>query len=119
MKCFFGTVLTLAISIGFASFASELNLDDNGLALSGYDPIEYLHDQHALKGFTDIETVMDGARYRFRSEENRALFVANPEKYLPAYGGWCPYGLAMDDSEYPRGKYPVNPKTCLNCFRLT
>lgn len=23
------------------------------------------------------------------------MFVANPEKYVPAYGGWCALGVAM------------------------
>ena len=33
-------------------------------------------------------------KYHFASEENRALFAANPEKYLPTYGGWCATAMA-------------------------
>ena len=31
----------------------------------------------------------------FASEENKEMFEANPEKYAPAYGGWCAYGVAV------------------------
>ena len=60
----------------FGSIASELNRDENNLALAGYDPVEYVQFNHALKGFTDIETILNGTRYRFRDRENRALFIA-------------------------------------------
>lgn len=33
--------------------------------------------------------------YRFSSEENKAAFEANPEAYLPEYGGYCAFGAAM------------------------
>ncbi|HHS8486875.1 TPA: YHS domain-containing (seleno)protein, partial [Legionella anisa] len=31
----------------------------------------------------------------FASKENKKTFAADPEKYLPAYGGYCAYGVAM------------------------
>jgi len=41
--------------------------------------------------------------YHFVSADAKKLFEANPEKYLPAYGGWCAFGLSVKD------KFPVNP----------
>lgn len=89
------------------------NLDHRGIALAGYDPVEYVDYGLALKGFTDIEAERDGARYRFRSVENRDRFLADPAAYEPAFGGWCAYSLAMNPEEtgYPRGKYPVDPES--------
>ena len=36
-----------------------------------------------------------GVNYAFASEEHKELFQANPSKYVPAYGGWCAYGVAV------------------------
>ena len=47
------------------------------------------------KGDYRITTLHDDALYRFSSEENKAAFEANPEAYLPAYGGYCAFGTAM------------------------
>jgi len=35
-----------------------------------------------------------GIAYIFATTENKKAFAANPEKYLPAYGGYCAYGVA-------------------------
>jgi hypothetical protein len=34
--------------------------------------------------------------FHFASALSRATFAANPAKYLPAYGGFCSYGLAFE-----------------------
>lgn len=36
-----------------------------------------------------------GVAYIFASTENKKIFAANPEKYLPAYGGYCAYGVSV------------------------
>ena len=33
----------------------------------------------------------------------QAMFDKAPEKYLPAYGGWCAFGMSVED------KFPVDP----------
>jgi len=33
----------------------------------------------------------------------RQMFAADPEKYLPAYGGWCAFGVATGQ------RFPVDP----------
>jgi hypothetical protein len=35
------------------------------------------------------------ATWRFASAEHRELFAANPEKYAPAYGGYCAYAVSQ------------------------
>ena len=35
------------------------------------------------------------ATYRFASQEHLAAFEGYPEKYLPRYGGYCAYGVAL------------------------
>lgn len=34
--------------------------------------------------------------YWFQTSEGQALFAANPEKYIPAIGGYCPGAMAAD-----------------------
>jgi len=36
--------------------------------------------------------------YYFSSEMNKKLFIANPNKYLPNYGGYCAYAMGADGS---------------------
>jgi hypothetical protein len=36
-----------------------------------------------------------GYHYLFASEENKTIFEKEPEKYLPAYGGYCAYGATL------------------------
>lgn len=78
---------------------SLFHLDKKGLALGGYDPVAYFPEGggKAKKGSKKIELVHDGVRYRFSSEQHRKLFEKNPDRFEPAYGGWCPYSLATRD----------------------
>jgi YHS domain-containing protein len=80
------------------------NVDKRGVAIEGYDPVAYF-DGKPMKGKESLTVQHQGVMYRFSSAENKAKFVANPEKYAPAYGGWCAY--AMVDGE----KVEVDPKT--------
>ena len=34
--------------------------------------------------------------YRFASAENRDRFTADPERYVPQYGGYCAYAMSID-----------------------
>jgi YHS domain-containing protein len=84
--------------------AERLNLDKDGLALKGYDAVSY-HSGNPEVGKKEYSFMLDGATYLFASEEHLETFRANPEVYLPAYGGWCAW--AMLDGE----KVEIDPKT--------
>ena len=47
------------------------------------------------QGRADLAADHGGAVWRFASEENRARFLADPQRYLPAFGGYCAYGVAQ------------------------
>jgi YHS domain-containing protein len=36
-----------------------------------------------------------GATYFFATEEHKKLFVENPAKFAPQYGGYCAYGVSL------------------------
>ena len=67
-----------------------------GLALEGYDPVAYFTLGEARPGEPGIERRHDGITYRFLSEAHRAAFDAAPERYLPAYGGYCAIAMAWN-----------------------
>lgn len=69
-------------------------LVENGVALSGYDPVSYFLNTKPQKG--KISFSYDGVVYKFISAENLTLFKNSPQKYLPAYGGWCAYAMGLN-----------------------
>jgi hypothetical protein len=66
----------------------------SGLAIAGFDPVAYFTESLALQGLPDFEARESGAVWRFRSEGNRASFVAHPEIYGPQFGGYDPVDVA-------------------------
>lgn len=72
----------------------DTNKTITGLALRGYDPVAYFTENKPVPGDFSITAVYNDATYRFASEEHKKMFEADPEKYLPQYGGFCAYGLA-------------------------
>jgi hypothetical protein len=67
-----------------------------GVALGGFDPVSYFPEggNQPAKGFIKRDFEYGGVTYRFASDANRDLFRANPDKYVPAYNGWCAWAIA-------------------------
>jgi hypothetical protein len=78
-----------------------------GVALGGFDPVSYFPEGggRPAKGFVQRDLKHEGVTYRFASDSNRDRFRANPEKYLPAYNGWCAWAMAELNA-----KVDVEPK---------
>ncbi|MFL1012506.1 YHS domain-containing (seleno)protein [Flavisericum labens] len=94
----------------FTATVSAQDIDYNtkkGFMANGYDVVAYFSNQ-ALKGGKDFETTYDGIDYRFYSEENLNTFLKNPEKYVPQYGGYCAYAVALKSD-----KVSIDPETFL------
>lgn len=71
-----------------------VNTDASGLAVQGYDVVAYQTVMQPTRGSEQYTATHGGATYRFASAENRDRFVAEPAKYVPAYGGYCAMGVA-------------------------
>jgi YHS domain-containing protein len=67
-----------------------------GIGLKGYDPAEYFINETPTKGSEQYSFAWKGVTYRFASAENLDRFKADPEKYLPQYGGYCAYAMSLD-----------------------
>lgn len=73
-------------------------VDENRLAIEGFDPVAYHLDGEARVGSQDFEAVHRGVRYHFATESHRDFFTEEPESFLPAFGGWCALLMAADGS---------------------
>ncbi|WP_454781831.1 YHS domain-containing (seleno)protein [Legionella sp. WA2022007384] len=60
----------------------------------GYDLVSYQQKSGPIRGSGNHVVFYQGIAYIFASTENKKTFTANPEKYLPAYGGYCAFGVA-------------------------
>lgn len=82
----------------------QFNLKNN-LAIQGYDPVSYFSNK-PVEGKPEISYTYKGVNYRFASQQNLNLFKASPEKYEPAYGGWCAYAMGENGE-----KVKIDPET--------
>lgn len=78
-----------------ASSKAAANVDGSGLAIKGYDPVAYFTIGAPTQGQAKFTASHSGATYHFSSAENRTAFLADPEKYVPAYGGFCAYAASL------------------------
>jgi len=102
MKLFFALVFALVIN----SLQAQENYNlKKGYIAEGYDVVAYFSNE-ALKGNDLFITEFEGAKYKFVSSENLKTFNENPEMYVPQYGGYCAYAVAVKGE-----KIGVNPKS--------
>ncbi|WP_299366132.1 YHS domain-containing (seleno)protein [Winogradskyella sp.] len=71
----------------------------------GYDVVAYFNNE-AKEGLKQFSTTYDGVKFKFSSQENLNTFLDNPTKYVPQYGGYCAYAIALSSK-----KVDINPKT--------
>ncbi len=98
-------LLASPIHAGVPGSTSPVNVDARGLALRGYDPVAYFKDGKPTRGVASLSAGYGGARYLFASESHRKLFLENPQRYVPQYGGFCAVGTSFGE------KVDVDPET--------
>jgi YHS domain-containing protein len=88
-------VLMLLSTLSAIATAKELlNLDGNGVAIQGYDPVAFFTDNRPIKGSSQFQSEYRGAKYYFAAAEHKAMFDKEPAKYEPQFGGYCAYGAS-------------------------
>ena len=70
----------------------QYNLSGANLAVEGYDVVSY-YAANPKKGNKNFSTIHNGVTYFFLSQANLDVFKKSPEKFEPAYGGWCAYAM--------------------------
>ncbi|HTH49327.1 MAG TPA: YHS domain-containing (seleno)protein [Candidatus Limnocylindria bacterium] len=94
-RFFLSLLGTLAIAAGaLAADKTLLNLDPEGVAIQGYDPVAFFTVKAPVKGSPEFTSEFHGAKYRFHSAKSKAAFDAEPAKYEPRFGGYCAYGVS-------------------------
>ena len=65
------------------------------VGLRGNDTVALALGLGEVDGSAVFTHVHDGVAYYFASAESMAVFAANPEAFLPQYGGFCAFGVAI------------------------
>jgi YHS domain-containing protein len=80
-----------------------------GIAIKGYDPVEFFNSSKATQANGTIFYEYNGVKYFFTSSKNLLQFKATPSKFEPKYGGWCAFHMSKDAS-----RVAANPQ----CFTV-
>jgi len=72
------------------------------IGISGYSPVSYFENAAEL-GKPEFSATYQGVTYHFTSQDQVAKFNANPEKFVPAFGGTCAFGHSIEK------EFPVDP----------
>ena len=115
-------------------------IDGVRTGLHGFCPVSLAQTAKWVSGTKDIQHEFDGVHYRFVSEEQRDLFKADPEKFVPALRGYDPVSITRDQtvrtgmlslgaryqgqlfffsSEENRDEFLITPSDYANAYRLT
>ncbi|MEW6320521.1 MAG: YHS domain-containing (seleno)protein [Acidobacteriota bacterium] len=94
-----------AVVLGFAAASVILVQAQSGApapakageaALGGYCPVAYVAMNQAMKGDPSQKSTYKGHTYYFANADAKKMFDASPDKYVPAYDGWCATAVAMN-----------------------
>jgi YHS domain-containing protein len=65
----------------------------NNLGAGGYDIVSF-YSGKPQAGKAEFSADYNGASWQFSTRANRDLFNANPDAFLPQYGGYCAWAVA-------------------------
>jgi YHS domain-containing protein len=108
MKALLTLILASSLILGYAQTDAVRKFNFNikkQVALEGYDPVSYFSNKPE-EGNEKIRISHKGIIYQFASQANLAKFNAAPDKYEPAYGGWCAYAMGATGE-----KVKIDPET--------
>jgi YHS domain-containing protein len=101
------TLTTIAMVVAFVAVsapgyaADEYNvttgatLEGAPLGVHGVDTVALSTLNAVAAGDASHTVVVDGVAYYFASEQTARMFTAAPDKYLPQYGGFCAFAVAL------------------------
>lgn len=63
----------------------------------------------------------DDAEWRFSSAENRDIFLTDPDRYVPEFGGYCPVALSAGEAKIGTAEHftLIDEKLYLNFNQAT
>ena len=95
---FFGLITSAIAAERINTLEKEglFGYEPNGIAIRGYDTVAYFTQSMPVEGNEKFTTQWSDATWKFSTQEHLDLFIAEPEKYAPQYGGYCAYGVAQE-----------------------
>lgn len=87
--------LLAALLFAFNTQAQAQPVTHSVVGVQGYDLVSYHTGARPQRGNGNHVSTLDGVNYLFVSKKNKQAFDRNPEKYLPAYGGYCAFGASV------------------------
>lgn len=70
-------------------------------AVSGYDTVAYFTEGKPVKGSAKYKFEYLDVEWYFSSEKHLNMFKENPEQYMPQYGGYCAWAVAVKKQRAP------------------
>ncbi|MEQ8764377.1 MAG: YHS domain-containing (seleno)protein [Planctomycetota bacterium] len=89
------------------AYLHSFNVPGHGVAIEGYSPVSYFEGRAEL-GSALFAVEHRGVTYHLTSADQVDQFKKSPDRFEPAFGGWCAFGMSVQD------KFPVDP----TCFRI-
>jgi YHS domain-containing protein len=90
-----GATLSVPLGARFLPAATAAGVNaEGGVAVRGTDVVAYFLQGRPVPGSAAHTHAWRGATWRFASAANRDRFAADPERYAPAYGGFCAYAVS-------------------------
>jgi YHS domain-containing protein len=104
MRSLLAMILVVAIGLGlFLGLSPRLyaqgtraviNTTRDGIAIKGYDPVAYHTLSQPVRGTATFNYEWMGATWLFSSIQHRDLFIQDPERYAPQFGGYCSWAVS-------------------------
>lgn len=95
-------IAILTLSLAVPAIADDEHNVSNGittagvpLGLHGVDAVALTTIHDVSEGSAKNTVVVNDVAYYFASEASAEQFEAHPDRYLPQYGGFCAYAVAL------------------------
>ena len=106
-KVIFGLFLLFA-AIASASAQQTAIFAPAGKAVNGYDVVAFFKESKPVMGADSLSYTYKDVKWLFSTDANMRAFKADPEHFMPQYGGYCALGAAGDHGGH---KSPTKPET--------
>lgn len=77
------------------AFGKDSSGSEDTNFIQGYDVVSYFRDTGPLEGSSQYSTVYQQHTLLFNSEKNLMDFKSDPASFMPAYNGYCAYGMVF------------------------
>lgn len=92
VRCSVSAAVTALLVSGAGSAFADDSVNTGyfgGVAIMGYDTVAYFTEGRAVKGSEEFSYEWLGTPWHFANKEHQQMFMSQPVRYAPQYGGYC------------------------------